>query len=343
MTNKKVLIAMSGGVDSSVAAYLMTKQGYSCIGATMKLLDGTDDAINDAKKVADSLSIPFYTFDMRDEFKAKIIDSFISSYENGDTPNPCVLCNKEMKFGLLLKKAEELGCDILVTGHYARVIQQDGKYLLKKAVDTQKDQSYFLYSLTPEVLSKVMFPLGEYTKEQIREIASELSLPTAEKRDSQDICFVPDGDYSRFIRSVTDKAYPIGDFVDINGTVLGKHSGIINYTTGQRKGLGIALGKPAYVIGKDISQNHVILGDDQDLFCTTLKAKHFNSTTVANLNDPLYCKAKIRYRHQEQDAKVTFDGSSFSVEFDKPQRAATPGQSVVLYDQDTVLGGGIIE
>lgn len=343
MNNKKALIAMSGGVDSSVAAHLMKQAGYDCIGATMQLLDDAENSINDAKRVATCLDIPFYVFDMRKEFKNLVVDDFIASYENGETPNPCTVCNKHLKFGLLLEKAEELGCDILVTGHYAKIAQENDVYVLKKAEDKNKDQSYFLYSLTPDILKKVKFPLGEYSKAEIRKIAEKMNIPTAKRKDSQDICFVPDGDYAKAISEVTKKVYPTGDFVDLNGNILGKHSGIINYTTGQRKGLGIALGKPAYVISKDVVNNQVVLGSNDDLFTTTLKARDFNPIYIKEDTTTFRCKARVRYRHEEQPATVKITGDTVTVIFDTPQRAITPGQSVVLYDDDLVLGGGIIE
>ncbi len=340
--NKKALIALSGGVDSSVAAHLMIEKGYECIGATMQLLDNTEQQIADAKAVADRLSIPFYCFDMRKEFRERIIDQFISAYENGDTPNPCVVCNKQMKFGLLLEKAKELGCDLLVTGHYAKTETVNGRVQLKKAETLEKDQSYFLYSLSQEQLSAVEFPLGNYSKDEIRKIAEDLNLVTARKKDSQDICFVPDGDYVSVIESLTNKVYDKGNFIDTEGRVLGQHQGIIRYTTGQRKGLGIALGKPMYVGSKNIADNTVTLCEDAELYSTTLKADRFNWIAFDVPPATLRCNARIRYRHAEQPATVTVNGDTVTVEFDQPQRAATKGQSLVLYNGDTVLGGGII-
>lgn len=338
----KALIAMSGGVDSSVAAYLMMRQGCECIGATMQLLDGAESQIADAKAVADRLGIPFYSFDLRHEFRETVIDEFIKSYENGETPNPCVVCNRRMKFGLLFDKARELGCDCIVTGHYAKIEALNGRYLLKKSEIREKDQSYFLYSLSQEQLSHIVLPLEAYSKQEVREIAEKTGLITARKKDSQDICFVPDGDYISVIESYTNKTYPKGNFVDIDGNILGQHQGLIRYTTGQRKGLGIALGRPMYVGGKNVDKNEVILCDDDELYGDTVTARDFNWIAFDTPPKTFRCKARIRYRHTEQSATVTVGNNTVTIVFDRPQRAATPGQSVVLYDEDTVLGGGII-
>lgn len=338
----KALIAMSGGVDSSVAAYLMMRQGCECIGATMQLLDGAESQISDAKAVADRLGIPFYSFDLRHEFRETVIDEFIKSYENGETPNPCVVCNRRMKFGLLFDKARELGYDCIVTGHYAKIEALNGRYLLKKSEIREKDQSYFLYSLSQEQLSHIVLPLEAYSKQEVREIAEKTGLITARKKDSQDICFVPDGDYISVIESYTNKTYPKGNFVDIEGNILGQHQGLIRYTTGQRKGLGIALGRPMYVGGKNVDKNEVILCGDNELYGDTVAARDFNWIAFDTPPKTFRCKARIRYRHTEQSATVTVGNNTVTIVFDRPQRAATPGQSVVLYDEDTVLGGGII-
>ena len=339
----KVLVALSGGVDSSVAAHLLIEQGYECVGATMQLLDNAERQIADAKAVADRLGIPFYAFDMRKEFRELVIDEFVKTYENGGTPNPCVVCNKQLKFGLLLQKATELGCDYIATGHYARVKEVDGRYILKKAETLEKDQSYFLYSLSQSVLSKVLFPLGAYSKDEIRKIAENLSLVTAKKKDSQDICFVPDGDYIKVIEEYANKTYKRGNFVDTSGNVLGQHQGIIRYTVGQRKGLGIALGKPMYVGSKNVENNEVTLCSDEELYSKTLTATDFNWIAFEGAPEILRCKARIRYRHIEQPATVTISNDIANIVFDEPQRAATSGQSVVLYDGEVVIGGGIIK
>lgn len=336
----RALIALSGGVDSSVAAYLMKQAGYDCVGASLRLLDSADTA--DAKTVAKALDIPFYAFDMREEFKKEIIQEFISSYENGLTPNPCVICNRVFKFGYLYDKAKELGCDYIVTGHYAKIVEQNGEFSLRKSQNTAKDQSYFLYSVKSDMLPKIIFPLEDYSKDEIRKIAADLGFSTATKKDSQDICFIPNGDYAAVIESLTGKDYKKGDFIDLNGKKLGTHSGIIRYTIGQRKGLGIALGKPMFVGKKDAAANTVTLCDDNELYSDSLVAKEFNWLKKPDSAE-FTCKARIRYRHIEQPATVTIEGDKVYIKFNEPQRAITPGQSVVLYDDDMVLGGGIIE
>ena len=341
--SKKVLIALSGGVDSSVAARLMLEQGYECIGATMQLLDNAENQIADAESVAKRLGIPFYTFDMRKEFREKIIDEFIKSYENCETPNPCVLCNREMKFGMLLDKAKVLGCDFIATGHYAKVEYQNGRFILKKAETLKKDQSYFLYSLSQEQLSRVKFPLGGYSKDDIRAIAGKLGLITAQKKDSQDICFVPDGDYIKVIEDLTHKTYPKGNFTDTTGNILGQHQGIIRYTTGQRKGLGVAFGKPMYVKSKNQTTNEVTLCADEELYETEINVGNLSWIAFDKIPATFRCSARIRYRHIEQPALVSVNGDTATVKFQTPQRAATVGQSAVFYDGDCVLGGGIIK
>ena len=348
--NSKALIAMSGGVDSSVAAYLMLDKGYDCIGATMRLHDKypADDErnfndINDAKSVCISLGIDFHVLDYRDEFKKEVIDRFISVYEAGGTPNPCIKCNRYMKFGRFLDAALELGCDKMATGHYARVEQENGRFYLKKAADPKKDQTYFLYSLTQAQLSKVVFPLGSMTKDEIRALAVERGFVSAHKSDSQDICFVPDGEYINVIRSFTDKVYPTGNFVDIMGNKLGTHGGIINYTVGQRKGLGMAFGEKMYVKEKNVRTNEVVLAKNDDLFSNCLDACDFNWITFDNPPATIRAKAKVRYSTKEDDCTVFVTGKSdVHIEFDTPQRAIAKGQAVVLYDGDTVIGGGTI-
>ncbi len=337
----KALIAMSGGVDSSVAAYLAIKQGFDCIGATMRLLDGHDKNIADAESVCNKLGIPFHSFDMRQEFKDCVISDFVTTFENGETPNPCVLCNKQFKFGALFEKAKELGCDTIITGHYAKIDKENGTAKLKKAENKAKDQSYFLYSLPSEILPCIHFPLGEYSKEEIRKIAEDLGFVTAKKKDSQDICFVPNGDYASVITNYTGKQYKNGNFIDVNGQKIGEHKGIIHYTIGQRKGLGVAFGKPMYVGNKNAERNEITLCEDGELYNDTLTARNFN-WLVPTFSTEFNCKARIRYRHEEQPAKVIINGETIIIKFDSPQRAITSGQSVVLYDGDTVLGGGII-
>lgn len=352
--SKKAIIAMSGGVDSSVAAFLMKSRGFDCIGATMKLYDNDDlalsrektccslDDIEDARAVARRLDMPYYVFNFKEDFKEKVIDRFIFTYENGGTPNPCIDCNRYLKFEKLFQRMKELEYDFVVTGHYARIEEKEGRFFLKKAVDASKDQSYVLYSLTQQQLAHIIFPLGEYTKIQIREIAEKQGFLNARKKDSQDICFVPDGDYAKFIENYTGKTYPPGDFVDSYGNVLGRHQGIIRYTNGQRKGLGVAFGKPMYVSGKNPKKNTVTLCSNDELFSAELTADNFNWIITAS-DKEVKCTAKVRYNMQEQNATAyVIDENKVKVVFDEPQRAITKGQAVVLYDGDTVLGGGTI-
>lgn len=354
--NKKVMIGMSGGVDSSVAAFLLQKESLEVIGATMKLYNNEDidfvsektccslDDVLDAKSVCTRLGIRHYTLNMTDDFKKEVIERFISAYQNGFTPNPCIDCNRYMKFSKMLHKAQELDIDYVATGHYARIEKQGDRYILKKAVNLSKDQSYVLYSLTQEQLKVTKFPLGNYTKQQVREIAEENGFVNARKHESQDICFVPDGDYSKFIEYYTGKTYPCGDFVDMNGKRLGEHKGIIRYTIGQRRGLGLALPASMYVVEKDVDNNKVILGFNDDLFKKEVNVKNISFTACEGLNKPERLCAKIRYNQKEQPATVTqTDENHFTIVFDEPQRAITKGQAAVLYDGDTVVGGGTIE
>lgn len=354
--NKKVMIGMSGGVDSSVAAFLLQKESLEVIGATMKLYNNEDidfvsektccslDDVLDAKSVCARLGIRHYTLNMTDDFKKEVIERFISAYQNGFTPNPCIDCNRYMKFSKMLHKAQELNIDYVATGHYARIEKQGDRYILKKAVDLSKDQSYVLYSLTQEQLKVTKFPLGNYTKQQVREIAEGNGFVNARKHESQDICFVPDGDYSKFIEYYTGKTYPCGDFVDMNGKRLGEHKGIIRYTIGQRRGLGLALPASMYVVEKDVDNNKVILGFNDDLFKKEVNVKNISFTACDGLDKPERLCAKIRYNQKEQPATVTqTDENHFTIVFDEPQRAITKGQAAVLYDGDTVVGGGTIE
>ncbi len=345
---EKAMIAMSGGVDSSVTAYLMQQAGFTCIGATMRLCDGLTPpttGVEDAKSVATRLGLAFYEFDHTALFREKVVEEFIRCYEQGGTPNPCLYCNRHLKFDALMQEARKLDCNYIVTGHYARIEQDPntGRYLLKKAVDLQKDQSYFLSCLTQQQLAHTKFPLGTMTKEQVRQIAQEQGFVNAKKRDSQDICFIPDGDYRTFMERYTGKVYPSGDYLDLDGKVVGKHAGAVGYTIGQRKGLGIALGEPVYVCRKDMNANTVTVGPDAALYSKVLRAKDWNWISVTELTEPLRCKARVRYRHTEQPATVYPEENGIArVEFDEPQRAITPGQTVVLYDGDTVIGGGTI-
>lgn len=336
---------MSGGVDSSVAAYLMKEAGYDVTGFRMRLFAGAESETADAQKVADKLGFPFTEIDFEEEFNKKVIDQFIAAYENGETPNPCIVCNKHLKFGQLYDEARAMGMDYIVTGHYSRIDQdpETGKYRLHKAEDPSKDQSYVLYNLTQDQLAHTLFPLGGMNKEQARQIAEDNDLINARKKDSQDICFVPDGDYVKFIKEYTGKDYPCGDFVDEAGNVLGEHKGIIKYTVGQRKGLGLALPQPMYVKEKDVENNRVVLCLHETLFTTDLDAKEFNWISGEVPEGPIECKARARYNQKEQPATVTATGpDTVHVKFHEPLRAITKGQSVVLYDGDIVLGGGII-
>lgn len=354
--SEKVLIAMSGGVDSSVVAYLMKQKGYDLLGITLKLHDEkmnmTDESgcctsqdIEDAKSVAKLLNIDYSVLDFESNFKDIVIKNFIDMYENGATPNPCVVCNRYIKFDKLLEEGEKLGCKYVATGHYARVSFDDksGRYLLKKGLDNSKDQSYVLYSLTQSQLSHVLLPLGEMSKDDVRKIALDNALINADKSDSQDICFIPDGDYASFIEKYTNKKYPHGDVLDMQGNVLGEHRGLIHYTIGQRKGLGLALCKPMYVCDIDTKNNTVTLGDNEDLFKKELFATNINLISVQKISGVMRVKAKVRYKHTEQWASVTqIDDDTLHIVFDEPQRAFTKGQSVVMYDGDVVVGGGII-
>lgn len=352
---KKALIAMSGGVDSSLAAKLMKDAGYDCIGCTMKLYNNEDigisrghtccslEDVEDARSVAYRIGIPYYVFNFAEDFREKVISGFVDAYEHGRTPNPCIDCNRYMKFDKLFQRARVLGCDYVVTGHYARIEEHGGEFFLKKALDDTKDQSYVLYSMTQEQLAHTQFPLGTMRKSEVRSLAEENSFINAAKPDSQDICFVPDGDYGAFMERYTGKSYAPGNFLDVNGNVIGTHNGTIRYTIGQRRGLGIAMGKPMYVKAIDVEKNTVTLAEDQDLYGDTLVAGEFHWISGKAPTEERRCKAKIRYRHPEQPA-VAYPQPDGSVKilFDQPQRAITPGQAVVLYDGDVVLGGGRI-
>ena len=345
---------MSGGVDSSVAALLAKTRGLDVIGCTMKLYSNEDagvkgktcctlDDAEDARSVARRLVFPFYVFNYQDAFREMVIEPFVRSYEAGRTPNPCITCNRCLKFGALYRRAQELGCEKIITGHYARIEERGGKYHLMKAADSSKDQSYVLYDLTQEQLAHTLFPLGELTKTETRRIAEENGLVTARKHDSQDICFVPDGDYASVIRRFSGRDCLPGEFVDLEGKVLGTHKGIIHYTLGQRRGLGISAASPLYVVKIDPETNKVVLGSNADLFTRELEVPEFHWIAGEAPESEVRCRVKVRYRHTEQPALAqVLDGKRVRIVFDEPQRAITPGQSAVAYDGDEVLGGGII-
>ena len=348
MKNQRALIGMSGGVDSSVAAWLVHQQQFHCAGGTMRLHDfgcgGSQDAL-DARAVADKLGIPHHLFDFQPEFEEKVIRQFVAAYESGLTPNPCIRCNAHLKFGAMLERALEMGFDYVISGHYARIRQDPdtGRYLLYKAEDRSKDQTYFLACLDQRQLSHILFPLGGLTKAEVREIAEREGLITARKRDSQDICFIPDGDYAAFLARYTGKDYPEGNYLDLTGKIVGRHKGAVCYTRGQRKGLGLAMGVPVYVCSKDMQANTVTVGPNQALFSSALRAKDWNWLPFPALAEPMRVAAKIRHSQHELPATVYPEENGFArVEFDAPQRAITPGQAVVLYDGDDVVGGGTI-
>ncbi len=340
---KKILIGMSGGVDSSAAAVILKSEGYEVSGATLRLLGSTptnDEA--DAKNVCDKLGINHKILDLHDEFRRSVIDEFISEYECGRTPNPCVTCNRLIKLGLMLDIALSEGFDGVATGHYARVQKSGDRYLLKKGLYAEKDQSYMLYSLSQKQLSHLILPLGALTKEEVRDIADKAGLINSRKKDSQDICFVPDGDYAGFIEETTNKQFEKGNFITADGEILGEHSGVIRYTIGQRKGLGIAVGHPIFVLDKNANDNTVTLGLEDGLFYKRVRVERVNFIPFDTLNGDIRVEAKLRYRHSPQPATLHPDGDGVIIEFDTPQRAPSAGQSAVFYDGDTVIGGGII-
>lgn len=355
---KRVIVAMSGGVDSSVAAALLKEQGYEVIGISMRLIgyaEGVErvggccsiDDLNDARRVCDQLDIPFYVVNLENAFREKVIDRFISEYLSGRTPNPCVLCNQRLKFEILLNKARELEANYLATGHYARIIFDDPskRYQLIKGIDPGKDQSYFLFTLTQEQLKSVLFPLGGMKKEEVRRLAQKYDLRVAEKVESQEICFIPDDNYSKFIQEkVSSDAVKPGDIVDSSGKVLGRHSGIHKYTIGQRKGLGISSPKPLYVTGFDLEKKHVIVGEEEGLYSISLLVDEVNWLSITRPEVNVEAKVKIRYRHDGELGVIMPDSmDGVMVEFKQPVKSITPGQAAVFYDGDIVLGGGWIK
>ncbi len=350
---KKALAAMSGGVDSSVAAYLAIKDGVSCVGGTMRLFDGEDaescaccnlDDALDAKEVCRKLGIDHFVFNLKDKFESEVINRFVAEYERGGTPNPCIDCNRYLKFSALFDRARVLDCEYIVTGHYARIEKAGGRYLLKRAADLSKDQSYVLYSLSQAQLSRTLLPLGGLSKARVREIAESLGFVNADKPDSQDICFVPDGDYAAFIERRRGAPYPAGNFVDESGRILGRHRGVIRYTVGQRKGLGLSFAEPMYVKQKRAETNEIVLCPENGLYETELFARDFNWIAFEKPQGSLRAEVKTRYRATPAPATVfPLEGDRVKIVFDAPVRAITRGQAAVAYAGDIVVGGGVIE
>ena len=355
---KKVVVGMSGGVDSSVAAYLLKEQGYDVIGVTMQIWQDEErevreenggccglSAVDDARRVAERLEIPYYVMNFKREFKAHVMDYFTAEYLCGRTPNPCIACNRYVKWESLLQRSLEIGADYIATGHYARVEQlSNGRYAIRNSVTAVKDQTYALYNLTQDQLAHTLMPVGDYTKDEIRAIAEQIGLSVAHKKDSQEICFIPDNDYAGFIdRECGGCVPPPGNFVDVDGTVLGRHKGITHYTIGQRKGLGIALGHPVFVVEIRPETNEVVLGEDRDVYTDRLYANKLNFMALADITEPVMLNAKIRYSHAGSPCRVVRTGKDeICCEFLEPVRAVTPGQAVVLYDGEYVAGGGSI-
>lgn len=353
---KKVLVGMSGGVDSSVAAYLLKKQGYDVIGVTMQIWQDDEEfvereggccslsAVADARRVANKIGIPFYVMNFKDAFKKNVIDYFVDEYVEGRTPNPCIACNKFIKFSAFLDKAMAMGIDYVATGHYAIIEKQNDRYVIKRSEDDKKDQTYALYNLTQFQLERTLMPCGQYKKTQIREIAKEIGLRVHNKKDSEEICFIPDNDHGRYIKNRFPSKVKEGNFVDKEGNILGIHKGIVYYTIGQRKGLGIAFGKPMYVVDINPFRNEVVLGSLEDLLNTELIAKDINYIPFDTLKEPMEIEAKIRYSQNPSKAVITpIENGKVKVNFYEKQRAITKGQSVVFYKDDLVIGGGVIE
>ncbi|HIS29955.1 MAG TPA: tRNA 2-thiouridine(34) synthase MnmA [Candidatus Limivivens intestinipullorum] len=355
--NKTVVVGMSGGVDSSVAALLLKKQGYRVIGVTMQIWQAEEacqqeenggccglSAVEDARRVAYALDIPYYVMNFRREFQEKVIDYFTEEYLKGRTPNPCIACNRYVKWEALLARSLQIGADYIATGHYARVARlENGRYTLRCSAADGKDQTYALYNLTQEQLARTLMPVGLYPKAEIRRMALEAGLPVANKPDSQEICFVPDGDYAGFIERSMGKQLPTGNFVTAKGEILGKHKGIVHYTIGQRKGLGLSMGHPVFVSGIRPESNEVVIGESEDLFKTVLYAHKLNLMSRERLEGPLRVMAKIRYNHRGAPCTVEpLEEDRIRCVFDTPQRAITPGQAVVLYEGEYVLGGAVI-
>ena len=355
---EKVVVGMSGGEDSSVAAYLLKEQGYDVIGVTMQIWEDEEQqrteenggccglsAVDDARRVADRLEIPYYVMNFKQEFQEKVVDYFVEEYLAGRTPNPCIACNRYVKWESLLKRSMEIGADYIATGHYARIAKlPNGRFAIRNSVTARKDQTYALYNLTQFQLAHTLMPIGEYEKDQVRRIAQEAGLPVAAKPDSQDICFVPDGDYAAFLKKKAGERMPgEGDFVTRDGTVLGKHKGITHYTIGQRKGLGLSMGEPVFVSELRPKTNQVVVGEEPQVFKKELLCDHLNFMGMEDLEEPRRVWAKVRYAHKGQWCRIERQGRDLiRAEFEEPVRAITPGQAVVFYEGEYVLGGGII-
>lgn len=349
MENKRVLLGMSGGVDSSVSALLLKEAGYEVIGATMELFASSSccnvNTYIDAKKICESLGIPHFTYNYQNEFKEHVIDNFINCYKNCKTPNPCIECNKYLKFGIMYEKAKELGCNYIATGHYAKTeySEEYGRWILKKSKAGRKDQSYVLWNIPKDLLEHIVFPLSDFeSKEQIREIARNHELKVANKPDSEDICFVPDGNYKKFLEVNSDIVPKEGNIVDLNGKVLGKHTGLYNYTIGQRKGLGISNEVPLFVVGFNSKKNEVIVGEEKDLYKQEIEVTDINLLLFDKIENPIEVAVKTRYSSTEASATIEQRDNKIIVRFKEPQRAPTPGQSAVFYIGDIVVGGGKI-
>ena len=350
MENKKVLLGMSGGVDSSVSAILLKKEGYEPLGITLELFAGSSccniNTYIDAKNVCKTIGIPHFTYNCKEQFKDYVINDFIDCYANCKTPNPCIECNKYMKFGIMWEKAKELGCNYIATGHYAKTEYSEkyGRWVLKKSQAGKKDQSYVLWNIPKELIGHVLFPLADFKdKEQIREIARENDLKVANKPDSEDICFVPDGNYKKFLENNSDIKPKKGNIVNSKGEILGKHTGLYNYTIGQRKGLGISYKVPLFVLGFNKAKNEVIVGEEKELYKKEITVTDINLLLVDKIDEPMEVDVKTRYSSKVAKAKIEQDGENIKVTFDEPQRAITPGQSAVFYVGDIVLGGGKIK